>query len=176
MDPAPSFAADAMLGSLARWLRLFGFDCTFDVDIADARLLETARAEGRVLLTRDRAVARKAARALFVEGGDLDEQLLFVFAELGLALPQEIPMTRCSLCNALLERATQAAVDGGALPPRVLESHTEFYRCPKCGRFYWKGTHFDSMGGRLAGLRERRGAGSATSEPLGPREPAARNR
>lgn len=176
MDPTPSFAADAMLGSLARWLRLFGFDCSFDVDIEDARLIGTARAEERVVLTRDRAVARKAARALFIESDDLDAQLLSVFRRLGVALPHEIPMTRCSLCNALLERATQAVVDAAALPARVLESHTEFYRCLKCGRFYWKGTHFDSMGQRLAGLRERRGAVSATSEPLGPREPGARNR
>lgn len=176
MDVAPAFAADAMLGSLARWLRLFGFDCTFDVHIEDARLIETARAEARVVLTRDRAVARKAARAIFVESDDVDAQLLSVFRRLGVSLPAEIPMTRCSLCNALLEPATEAMVDGAALPARVLESHTEFYRCPKCARFYWKGTHFESMGRRLAGLRERRGAASAPSEPLGPREPAARNR
>lgn len=45
MVEPPRFAAEAMLGTLAKWLRLLGHDCLQERDIPDARLLETARAQ-----------------------------------------------------------------------------------------------------------------------------------
>src|SRR3990170_1884649 len=50
------FAADAMLGRLARWLRLLGFDCAYDVATTDEGIARLAMSEGRTLLTRDRCL------------------------------------------------------------------------------------------------------------------------
>lgn len=155
MEGEPRFAADAMLGTLARWLRLLGFDCFYQTDIDDGRLVELARSQSRVVLTRDRGVARKAKGALFVASDDLDEQLVFVMAAFGLPLPEEPPTTRCSLCNALLIATDPRDLAGSGVPEQVLARHHEFYRCPQCSRVYWKGTHLDSMRGRLARLREQ---------------------
>jgi uncharacterized protein with PIN domain len=52
----PRFLADAMLGALARWLRILGFDCAYEADIADETLVRRAVAERRAILTRDRAL------------------------------------------------------------------------------------------------------------------------
>jgi hypothetical protein len=60
VTPAPTpprFLADAMLGRLARWLRVLGFDTAYDPTVHDPALVRMANAEGRVLLTRDRHLA-----------------------------------------------------------------------------------------------------------------------
>ncbi len=47
-----TFLCDAMLGSLARWLRFFGFDTTYlDPGVPDRVLADLARSEERWLLT-----------------------------------------------------------------------------------------------------------------------------
>ena len=58
----PRFAADAMLGRLARWLRVLGFDTAYDSAIADPELVRMAAIEERVLLTRDRTSCASCAR------------------------------------------------------------------------------------------------------------------
>jgi predicted nuclease of predicted toxin-antitoxin system len=63
-SPAPdgptSFLADAMLGRLARWLRVVGIDTLqLPTDAPDAALVARARDDERVLLTRDRHLLRE---------------------------------------------------------------------------------------------------------------------
>ena len=41
------FFADAMLGRLARWLRMLGYDTAYDKAITDQALIERALVEGR---------------------------------------------------------------------------------------------------------------------------------
>ncbi len=144
-----------MLGTLAKWLRLLGHDCFYERDIADARLIELARAERRVLLTRDRRVAKKAGHSLYIPPGSLDSELFEVHARLGIDAPAHPPTTRCSLCNSLLVQADPKDLALGALPPRVVEEGKAVWRCPNCARFYWEGTHVASMDARLARLRAR---------------------
>ena len=47
------FIADSMLGRLARWLRLIGYDTLYYPHIEDSLILRIAREEDRTLLTRD---------------------------------------------------------------------------------------------------------------------------
>lgn len=144
-----------MLGTLAKWLRLLGHDCFYERDIADERLVELARAERRILLTRDRRVARKSPHALYIPPGGIDDELFTVHAELALVPPEHPPTTRCSICNAPLVRVSPGDLAGSGLPPRVAKENKEIWRCPNCARFYWEGTHVASMDERLARLRER---------------------
>src|SRR5262249_10770147 len=55
---APRFVADAMLGRVARWLRVLGFDVVYDPTLHDAALVQLAEADDRILLTRDRQLLR----------------------------------------------------------------------------------------------------------------------
>lgn len=150
------FLCDEMLGRLARDLRLLGHDAAYAGDLGDAAILAQAREEGRVLLTGDRELARRAgADAVLVPPAGHDERLRFVLDRLRLPLDAALWLSRCPRCNALL------APDGthaDALPPEVPRDRP-LLRCPGCGQRYWEGSHTERIRERLAELARRRGSG-----------------
>ena len=101
MDDTPLFAADVMLGSLARWLRVLGLDVHYDSTIDDPELVELAVAEGRTILTRDRRlVERRLARDhILIASDQIDEQLRQVAAEAALPPDGAQLFGRCIDCN-----------------------------------------------------------------------------
>lgn len=135
---------DSMLGTLAKWLRLLGYDAAIAANHApDVELVRRARAERRVILTRDRELAgRRGVQALLVVDDDLDAQLMQVAGALDLPSPQ--PGSRCVHCNAALQPAKHEEV-AGDVPPYVLQTQPAFRRCPACGRVYWRGTHWQQF-------------------------------
>ncbi len=139
------FIVDAMLGRLARWLRLLGCDAEYDASIRDADLVRRAIEEDRVVLTRDRAVAEEwsVPRLLIVESEALDEQLRQVVHAFDLDWSARL-FARCSRCNAELDEVARDAV-AARLPPRVLQEQQHFVRCPHCDRIYWGGSHVARM-------------------------------
>lgn len=145
----PRLLADAMLGRLARWLRLLGYDTAYWRDGSDEALVRQARAEGRLILTRDHQLAgRRGVAAFLVTAETLDEQIAEVRAILAPLGGNPQPFTRCPECNgALADLPRSAARD--LVPPYVWHTQPEFRRCPDCGRVYWKGTHWPAMAARL---------------------------
>lgn len=142
--------ADAMLGRLARWLRALGFDTAYDAALADRELLRLARAEGRMLLTRDRQLsARRGVRALLVTSDRVDEQLGQVLSR----LPSRRggAFGRCLLCNHPLIEVDRGSVEA-RVPEWVWETQVGFRYCGRCGRVFWRGTHWARMVARLREL------------------------
>ena len=139
----PRFIADAMLGRLARWLRVLGFDTVYDPALHDADLVRIADAENRVLLTRDRRLLRdrRPHKAVEVTRDAPLEQLVALVKELRLEAPAEL-FTRCLVCNSVLE---DAATDVASLPPMARELSGPIKRCPNCKRLYWPGSHVRRM-------------------------------
>lgn len=143
------FVVDCMLGKLAKWLRILGYDTLYRAQAEDLELIRIARAEERTLLTRDTALSRaRNVRTVLVEAQELTGQLEQV---LRCAQPGPRPFSRCPSCNGLLE---QAALDTirGEIPPYVAQTQKRFNRCPGCGRIYWPGTHWDAMRLKLTSL------------------------
>jgi uncharacterized protein with PIN domain len=137
----PRFVADQMLGRLAARLRLLGYDTLTVYDIADSEV--TRLAAGRILLTRDAALARtQAVPAHFVVATSPREQLAEVIAALGLEPDPARLFTRCTLCNTPVEPAAEDDVD---VPPGVRGQHLAFFRCPSCGQVYWRGSHVERI-------------------------------
>ncbi len=137
----PRFVADQMLGRLAARLRLLGYDTLTVHDIADSEV--TRLAAGRILLTRDAALARtQAVPAHFVVATSPREQLAEVVAALGLQPDRARLFTRCTLCNTPVEPAAEDDVD---VPPGVRGQHLAFFRCPGCGQVYWHGSHVERI-------------------------------
>ena len=142
---APRFLCDAMLGSLARWLRFFGYDAVFLEPGPEDRLLaEQARTEGRWLLTRDRELAAVGPRTVLIRSHGLEEQVAEVFSRLGLHPVATLEYARCGECNGALEDVSREEV-AEATPPHVLATAPRFRRCAGCGRVYWPGTHSDRI-------------------------------
>jgi uncharacterized protein with PIN domain len=142
-DVPPRFLVDGMLGRLAKWLRLLGYDTVYDNSASDPELARRSRAEGRVLLTRDRELsARRGLRTLLIQSEILEEQVQEVQDAFALSSPA--PLSRCAVCNTELEIASPTDVIPH-VPPYVLKTQSEFRRCPGCGRTYWPGTHLQEM-------------------------------
>jgi uncharacterized protein len=144
--PQPRFAADAMLGRLARWLRVVGFDTTYDALLSDHDLVRLADDEGRILLTRDRHLLRDLRPELAheVRQDEPLEQLRELVAALDLPTPPEL-FTRCMICNAVLPPPLEEEVAAQLLPPAVREIPGPVRRCAACDRVYWHGSHVRRM-------------------------------
>jgi hypothetical protein len=134
--------ADAMLGRLAKWLRVLGYDTVYWRG-DDAGLVRLAVAERRLVLTRDTRLPPRLppGQTLFIESDHYDEQIRQVIDRLG--WPTRTGH-RCLRCNLLLEAADKAELRG-QVPEFVWLRHDKFVRCPGCLRIYWEGTHFQRM-------------------------------
>ena len=126
-----------MLGRLARWMRFAGYDVEYDHHAEDAQLARRSR--WRILLTRDRELARRvrAGRVYFVESTGAAKQ----FAEIQQRFPLKNAPPRCLICNHSIRRVQKKRIRH-LVPPYVYDHCEDFYRCGGCSRIYWKGTHF----------------------------------
>jgi uncharacterized protein with PIN domain len=146
LDGPTRFLADAMLGRLARWLRVIGADTIqLPTDAPDVALVARAREDERVLLTRDRHLLRELRphRELAIRSVVPLVQLGEVVRAFALRRPTEL-LTRCLLDNTLLVEMTSAEVVE-QVPPRSRELAGPMRRCPTCGRAYWRGSHVRRM-------------------------------
>jgi uncharacterized protein with PIN domain len=141
-----------MLGKLARWLRILGFDVLYDTSLDDHELLALARLEKRILLTRDNPLAFGSDEPprLFIESEDFRQQLRQVVNTYNLDSRKEL-FTRCVECNSLLETISRDEVRN-RVPPYVFSTQSQFKRCPRCDKILWGGTHRQHMQQMLAGI------------------------
>jgi len=124
---------DSMLGRLARWLRLLGWDAPL-LARPPLRL-----APGEVLLTRRRRLAGRPG-VILVEHDQVAGQLVQVVKELGLEIRPGAMFTRCLDCNRPVEPVSRDEVMG-LVPDYTLHTAPGFTRCPDCGKVFWPGSH-----------------------------------
>lgn len=138
-----------MLGKLAKWLKILGFDAVYFRKIDDDDLLDVARTQGRILLTRDNGIIERAGdvKALFIESEDWRDQIKQVLDSLGLK-DQAQPHSRCVECNEVLKVVPKSRIKN-LVPPFIYENAKNFSLCPQCDRVFWKGTHFEDMERKL---------------------------
>jgi uncharacterized protein len=154
---AVTFLADCMLGKLARWLRILGYDTVYDNFAEDDDLLRIAETDGRILLTRDRplvdrATERESISCIYIDDLRLEDQIAQLVVDVSLNLTRPT-FTRCLECNVSILQVSPEAVKQ-VVPPRVFQTQTTFYKCRSCERVYWSGSHTDRMNARLADIRE----------------------
>ena len=143
------FLCDAMLGRLTRWLRLLGHDTVYS-EAGDHELARQARAESRILLTRDTQLAgRRGVQTLLIASDHLEDQLSQVVKAFDLELSTDAP--RCPTCNTPLCQIPRPAVKD-RVPPYVFEHHDAFQECPNCEKVYWRGSHWRRIRARLDAL------------------------
>lgn len=141
MTDRGGFLLDVMLGKLATYLRMCGYDAAYALDRgleADDAVRALAAAESRTLLTRDEQLAAGVDGAILLTERGIEGQLRELrTAGVDLGLPAE--PRRCSDCNGELE-----PVDAEEAPERVPDD-VEPYRCRDCGKWFWKGSHWDDV-------------------------------
>jgi len=140
-----------MLGSLARKLRIFGFDTIYFNDGGDETLEALARRDGRVILTSDKPLFRhskgRGLQALLVEGRTDRTRLISVRRQVGLVMELRVGRrwgSRCAVCNGELEAIARRDA-GNLVPAKVLARHRLFFRCTSCSKLYWRGKHWERL-------------------------------
>ena len=157
-QPVMRFIADGMLGRLARWLRILGYDTTYEKVITDEALIERAVRENRRLLTRDRRLTLRKLlrdRHILIVSDDIEGQLHQLHRDLKIDLDLTHRQGyRCADCNVAL--TTISHNDAASLvPPFVAEQYQAFLQCAHCRRVFWPGTHWQDLTRRLTAIRAR---------------------
>ncbi len=138
------FAADIMLGRLAKWLRILGEDVIYGAHLTGYGLIRAARLEKRLILTRDRSLKNKQPPPmLYLRSDHYREQLRQVIRECGLVVGERL-FTRCLRCNTVLQSRTKDTVEKW-VPPYVFSTQENFFWCATCRRIYWPATHHQNM-------------------------------
>ncbi len=138
------FLCDEMLGKLAKWLRIIGYDVLYLKNMEDEEIIENSAREGRILLTRDKKLAKKFKTSLYIEEKDIDGQIKRVVEAFRISIDEKNFLSRCTICNLPIEKIEKEKVKG-KVPENVFESMKEFWICRNCGRIYWAGSHWKNM-------------------------------
>jgi uncharacterized protein with PIN domain len=130
-----------MLGRLAKWLRIAGFDVVYSNRFTDDELVTLSHTEGRILLSRDtRLLIRKSVRKfIFLESDRVQDQIRQILRTTRTERLSGV-LTRCLACNDVLLVVPRDQVQG-SVPPYVFETQSTFKCCPSCHKIYWAGTH-----------------------------------
>jgi uncharacterized protein with PIN domain len=145
------FIADVMVGRLARWLRIAGFDVLYSNSFEDDEIIAIARRDGRIILSRDRGLQARVepAEVILIQNDDYESQMRQVLEK----FPRQAAelFSRCPECNGELEPVDKETVFE-RVPPYVYLTQDEFARCTRCDRVYWHGTHAGAMERKLNGF------------------------
>ncbi|HDQ00202.1 MAG TPA: hypothetical protein ENN22_13615 [bacterium] len=151
------FVVDVMLGKLARWLRILGYDTIYQPDFSDDDLFFCSYLENRVLLTRDRALAGRMHkdRVLLLNDTDLKSQLTEVVQCFDLKT-EGLVFSRCTICNQKIIPVEKAVV-ADRVPAYIFDTICQFYYCQNCDKVYWEGSHLQHAKQFLKKLKGRNG-------------------
>jgi len=142
-----------MLGKLAKELRMLGYDTVYHKGEDPRQLIEMARQQERAILTRNvKLIARRPEDQIIRVTEDQPDLQLRQLIQQGTISPDETALfSRCLLCNALLDEIPRGEAEG-KVPDFIFYHQKEFFRCPQCGRIYWKGSHHEHMQKRVEEL------------------------
>lgn len=138
LQVTPLFDVHGMLGGLAKWLRILGFDAAFPC--VDPR-------HGRIFVTSSRA--KRYPEAVYVSSGTALGQLKEVQERIGLPFDRELLLTRCLRCNEPVGYLPKELA-AGRVPDRILAAFASFQHCTACNRVFWDGSHRKRIESRLA--------------------------
>jgi len=146
--PCMRFVADGMLGKLTRWLRLLGHDVEYKGPMDDKELIQKAKRENRVLLTRDlelyKEAIAKGAEAFLVESPHQTASLAILSRRFKFPLEVNVKFSRCPKCNGRIKVISKANV-AGKIPSTSSSHYNEFWQCQNCGQIYWRGAHWKKI-------------------------------
>jgi hypothetical protein len=153
------FIVDCMLGKLAKWLKILGFDTLYFSKIEDSDFLQRAEKENRIILTRDTDLIQQSGKmdSLFIESEDWKVQVKQVLEEFNL-WEKVKPNSRCIECNVPLKNLSRREARN-LVTPFIYEQAESFALCPRCGRTFWQGTHFHDMENRIQEIFEKKKRG-----------------
>ncbi len=140
---------DAMLGKLAKKLRILGYDSIYSSSMDDDKILQLAKNENRILITKDVPLILKAKKRKIwnvqITSDDEIKQFLQINKKESLGkCTVSGGNSRCPVCNGKLQYTEKNEVSD-KVPAGVLEMMKDFWTCTKCEKIYWEGTHIKNL-------------------------------
>jgi len=136
-----------MLGTIAKKLRMFGFDCKYDSSIDDDYLILIAKKEKRIIITKDSKLATNAIQhdvtTIILQAATEKDQLIEIAKKIN-CKKFTLEHPRCSLCNGMINIVPKDQLTQ-KIPPRVVKSMEKFWQCDRCAHIYWIGSHIINM-------------------------------
>jgi uncharacterized protein with PIN domain len=142
------FIADSMLGRLAKWLRILGYDTLYQPFYRQGVIGASVR-EGRKLLTRHRPTITRYADSVLIRSDHVKDQLYEMKKAGTITSERSRWFSRCLLCNVPLKEAEGTHARDNVPEYIFYQSASEIRFCPSCHRYFWPGTHRDRMVGQL---------------------------
>lgn len=141
----PKFILDVHLGSLAKYMRMLGFDTLYKNNYQDEEIVEISLKAKRIVLTKDRGILKRSevTHGYWIRSSKTDEQLIEVVNRFDLK-DQIKELSRCLLCNSPLKIISIERILE-RLPLKVKEFQNKFYYCRNCDKIFWKGSHYTKM-------------------------------
>ncbi len=151
------FLTDGMLGKLTRWLRMLGHDVEYTGSMDDKELIQKAKKENRILLTRDlelykQAIAR-GAEAYLIESANQTANLTHLARRFGFKLEIDVKVSRCPKCNGKIKTVAKSSI-ADQIPKTTSSNYDEFWQCQDCGQIYWRGAHWKRIDRTLEEAKE----------------------
>ncbi len=132
-----------MLGSLARWLRISGYDTEYRRDVDDELLINESKSSGRVLVTRDKTLVARAlkqgGKAVLIDAEGGMKQLAELAKKQSLTL--NTLESRCPKCNGVLRNIDKEKIQS-RVPESSYKVFNDFWICNSCYSIYWRGSHW----------------------------------
>ncbi len=156
------FLADAMLGKLTRFLRIFGFDTIYANDlidyfqldpVPDEKLIEYAKRNGRIIITKDYVLYKHyREKSIFLRGEGIYNYLKQLNKQCGLKFKFNLRRARCSICNSQLQRVENKNLIKKLVLEETYNNYDEFYQCLnlQCKKIYWQGSHIEDIEYKLS--------------------------
>jgi uncharacterized protein with PIN domain len=142
------FVTDGMLGKLTRWLRILGYNVEYTGSMDDRELIQKAKKEYRVLLTRDvelyRQAIAKGAEAFLIENPNQTANLASLANRFNLRLEVNVKVSRCPKCNGTIRTVSKTEI-AEKIPATTSSNYNEFWQCKQCGQVYWRGAHWNRI-------------------------------
>ncbi len=143
------FLVDAMLGNIAKKLRLLGFDSEYVFDIDDSELIEKAKNEHRTIISKDRNLIDRANKneisSVYITKENEIQQFLEILETTHLQFDEiSGDSARCTKCNSQTSKINKLEIEH-KVPPGVLEFYDKFWKCSMCDQIYWEGTHIKNL-------------------------------
>jgi len=146
LRPAPlrktKFIVDVNLGKMVSKLRLLGFDTYYRNNLDDDEIIHRAKAEKRIILTRDKGILmqNEVTHGYYLRSDDPEKQIEEVIQRFQLCLNFK-PFTRCANCNGILKEIEKNDLID-KVPYDTLRYYNDFWECENCRHVYWEGSHF----------------------------------
>jgi len=146
-----------MLGTLAKWLRILGFDTYYaNNEITDDELIHIANKEKRIIISRDKELImrgkKKNLTTMKINTTDLDKQLQQVLKLI--FIDEQVVLSRCILCNTILKTREKSIVQGN-VPKKVFENNDEFWFCNTCNKYYWRGSRYEKIINKIDEIKKK---------------------